>query len=128
MNAKAWVLAAVTLSWAAGAVLGVAVCRGAAQAERDQAELPSVDREFLQRFTEEFVLSGDQVKVLGAILRRRVRDETSIYRQNVSSLPPTVQEKLGGARRAADKRIELMLDPPQRARYELLRQAQDSKR
>lgn len=128
MNARAWVVAAVALSWAAGAVLGVAVCRGAAQAERDQAELPSVDREFLQRFTEEFVLRGDQVKVLGAILRRRVRDETSIYRQNVASLPTAVQDKLGGARRAADKRIELMLDPPQRARYELLRQAQDSKR
>ena len=128
MNAKAWVLAAVTLSWAAGAALGVAICRGAAQAERDQAELPAADREFLQRFAQEFVLRGDQVKVLGAILRRRVRDETSIYRRNVPSLPATVQEELGGARRAADKRIELMLDPPQRARYELLRQAPDSKR
>lgn len=128
MSSRVWVLIAVVSALAAGAALGVAICHGAAQAERDQAELPSADREFLLRFAQDYALRPDQVTLLGAILRRRAHDETSIYRRNVPTLPATVQEELGGARRAADKRIEFMLDPPQRARYEQQRGAKDSRR
>jgi hypothetical protein len=82
----------------------------------------------MQWITRDLGLRSDQVTLLGAILRRRAHEVTSIYRRIVPSLPTTVQDELGSARRAADKRIEFMLDPPQRARYEHLREAQDSKR
>ncbi len=128
MSVRVWLAGAVVSALVAGTALGIAVCRGMASSERDAAELASADREFLQRFASEFALSGQQVTLLGAILRRRAHDETSIFRRNLPSLPAAVQDELGGARRAADKRIEFMLDPSQRARYEQLRQAQDSRR
>jgi hypothetical protein len=117
MKAGLWVAAAAATALAAGTSLGFAVCHARA-ASRDDAELLGADREFLQRFAREFELRAEQVALLGAILRRRAQDETAIYRRNIQNLPEAVRDEITGARRAADKRIEFMLDPPQRARYE----------
>ncbi|MEZ5964645.1 MAG: hypothetical protein R3F56_12420 [Planctomycetota bacterium] len=121
----AWLVAAVLTSAAAGVAAGIAACQ-VAHAATD-VELQTADRETLARYVADLQLRGEQVTLLRAILRTLRDDEARIYSRNHSRLPASVQDELAGARRAADARIEFMLDAKQRTRYDQLRPAEPGK-
>jgi hypothetical protein len=125
-QATAWVVAAVATSAAAGVATGLALCQARADAAA-AVELQAADREVLERLRTDLDLSGDQAALLRAILRTLRDDETQIYRRNHSNLPTAVQDELLTARRAADVRIQFMLDRTQRARYDQLRAIDETK-
>lgn len=121
-DARVWVGAAVALALAAGTAIGLAVAdvRASATARFDEG-LSAADQEFLARFRSDFSLSERQTVLLQAILRKRNLDETEIYRRNFTEFPQPVQDQIATVRRAADKRIEHILEGEQRDRYERLR-------
>lgn len=114
---QAWIVAAVLSAGAAGVAVGSLLCQEAAAAGND-LDLSSADRQLVEQYTDEFKLSGEQVRLMRAILHQLRADETAIYRRSSPNLPADVQDGLGRARRAAQSRIEFMLDARQRVRYE----------
>lgn len=124
---SAWVVAAVASSAVAGAAAGLAMCQAVAHASAD-VELQAADRETVDRLLGDLDLGGDQATLLRAIFRTLRDDEAQIYRSNHRTLPPEVQDELARVRRAADVRIQFMLDGEQRTRYEQLRATENSKR
>lgn len=124
---SAWVVAAVATSAAAGVAMGLAACQATAHAAAD-VELQAADRETVERLLEDLDLRGEQATLLRAILRTLRDDETQIYSRNHTRLPPEVQDELATARRAADARIQFMLDAKQRTRYDQLRAAENTNR
>ena len=121
----AWVLAAVLTAAVAGVATGSVLCQQVAAASSG-IDLQAADRRFVEQYVREFDLNGEQVTLLRAILHQLRDDETDIYRRNLPNLPSAVQSELGTQRRAADNRIEFMLDAKQRARYEQYRSTKRS--
>jgi len=115
----AWVLAAVGASAAAGVATGFATCRLAHAPT--EVELQAADRETAEQLHADLDLRREQVEVVRAILRAARDEEAQIYSRNHTRFPPEIQDELAKARRKADVRIQFLLDPEQRTRYDRLR-------
>jgi hypothetical protein len=112
---QAWIGGAAVASLAAGVAVGLAL--PALLHRPTEGPLSAADEAFATRFTAIYGLDRDQEHKLRVILRKRAEDVGRIYQANAAVLPREVRDEVDRACRAADKRVESILDGKQLAQY-----------
>jgi hypothetical protein len=82
-------------------------------------ESQDADEEFIERFTEEYDLTSEQVGLLSMILASREEEEMRQFSSfGHLNLPPELQRRLEGVNKRADDRIQQILNEEQRKLYQ----------
>lgn len=116
---RLWILGATLGSFLAGMNAGLVIPRWLTS-DHDAAG-PESDQAYVRSLVADFALRADQERRLRFVLQRCREEEEAAYRSaEPALLPPSLQTQLLEARGRMEQRIRALLDPEQRARYDLV--------
>lgn len=115
---RLWILGATLGSFLAGMNAGLVIPRWMAG---DHAAARDTDQAYVRSLVADFALRADQERSLWFVLERCREEEEAAFRSaEPSLLPPSLQTQLLEARGRREQRFRALLDPEQRARYDLV--------